>query len=82
MTNCSCGHNHSDNHTHDDNEEKNAHIMIRADRVKEIRLEPNGLVKIAIVDDKGNITEELEIEFENSDKAEEWIQEKFGKYLD
>ena len=80
MTKCSCGHEHSNNHF-DENEEKNAHIMIRADKVKEIQLAPDGLVKIIIEDDNGNTVETLEIDFESAKQAEEWINDKFGKYL-
>jgi hypothetical protein len=77
---CSCGHNHLKG-SPNDSEEKNAHILIRADRVKEIQLKPNGLVKILLVDDNNQLSEELEINFENSIKAENWIKEKFGKYI-
>jgi hypothetical protein len=59
-----------------------AGVMIRPDRIHELRLDDKGTVTIIMEDDKGKPVEELSIDFNNSNEAEVWIINNFGKYLD
>lgn len=85
---CGCGGNHpsikaknKQNNEFGTTKTENAGVMIRPDRVKELKLDENGTVTIVIMDETEKPVEELNIEFENPEVAESWIMEKFGNYL-
>jgi hypothetical protein len=94
MSSCNCGLNHNHKHpkiTASKRQPENfgladkpepAGVMIRPDRVKELRLDEKGTVTIILTDDNGKEVEELNIDFENNEKAEKWILDNFGEYLD
>ena len=94
MSSCNCGLNHNHKHpTISANKKQDtkfglsdspepAGVMIRPDRVMEIRLDENACVTLVMADDNGKKVEELNIDFENYEDAEKWILDNFGEYLD
>lgn len=94
MSSCNCGCDNSHNqqpsikaeksqsHDFGTNQTENASVMIRPDKVKEIKLDEKGTITLTMGDDNGKEVEELNIDFESSASAEKWLIEHFGDYIE
>ncbi|MBZ4644033.1 MAG: hypothetical protein PWQ25_537 [Deferribacteres bacterium] len=75
---CGCNHNHDKNGC---NCEEEASVFIDPNKVGEISLSEDGVVTLTMLDDNGNVEQELAMEFDSYEEAEKWLQETFGDLL-
>lgn len=84
-----CGnenHNHNHNHDHEKNScccgDEECSVFFDPEKVGEISVGEDGVVVLEILDEKGEVEQELALEFGSESEAFEWLKETFGDLLE